>query len=51
MHGGGRQREGEQERESQCVCGVGDTERGRERIPSRLWAVSEEPNVGLELKN
>ena len=26
-------------------------ERGRERIPSRLHAVSTEPNVGLQLKN
>ena len=28
-----------------------DTERGRERIPSRLHAVSTEPDAGLELTN
>ena len=26
-------------------------ERGRERIPSRVWAVSAEPDAGLELTN
>ena len=26
-------------------------ERGRERIPSRLCTISEEPDVGLELPN
>ena len=26
-------------------------ETGRERIPSRLWAVSTKPNVGLDLRN
>ena len=29
----------------------GGAERGRERIPSRLHAVSPEPHVGLELRN
>ena len=29
----------------------GGTERGGERIPSRLHAVSMEPDVGLELMN
>ena len=29
----------------------GGTERGRERIPIRLSAVSTEPNMGLELTN
>ena len=29
----------------------GGAERERERIPSRLHAVSMEPNVGLELPN
>ena len=38
---GGRQRERDGERER---------ERERERIPSRLHAVSAEPDVGLDLK-
>ena len=29
----------------------GGAERGRERVPSRLCAVSAEPDVGLELTN
>ena len=32
-------------------AGEGQRERGRERIPSRLHAVSAEPNVGLEPMN
>ena len=31
--------------------GEGQKERERERIPSRLYAVSAKPNVGLELTN
>ena len=31
--------------------GEGQRERDRERIPSRLCAVSMEPDVGLELTN
>ena len=32
------------------VCGVGaERERERERIPSRLCTVGEEPDVGLKL--
>ena len=31
--------------------GEAERERGRERIPSRLHAVSTELNVGLELRN
>ena len=42
------------ERERERVCarvGEGPRERGRERIPSRLWAVSAEPDAGLKLTN
>ena len=31
--------------------GEGQRERGSERIPSRLCAISREPDVGLELTN
>ena len=42
----------ERERESVCVCTQGrGRERGRERIPSRLHAVSTEPDVEPELMN
>ena len=34
----------------ECTSG-GGAERGRERIPSRLHAVSAEPDVGLKLTN
>ena len=37
-------------RETENEQGRG-TERGRERIPSRLRAVSTEPDMGLELMN
>ena len=42
--GGGAQRESESESES-------ESERERERIPSRLQAISSEPNAGLEPLN
>ena len=32
-------------------AGEGQRERGREKIPSRLHAVSREPNAGLDLTN
>ena len=38
-----------QERERERVQAGRGRERGRERIPSRLRAVSTEPDVGLEL--
>ena len=43
-------------RESACVTscewrGQAETERERERIPNRLYTVSIEPNVGLDLMN
>ena len=41
-------RERERERERKWAR---SRERGRERIPSRLWAVSAEPNMGLHLTN
>ena len=44
------ERETETETERQSISGR-RTERGRERIPSRLCTDSAEPNVGLELKN
>ena len=37
-----------------CACRNGrgrEREREREKIPSRLHAVSTEPDVGLELRN
>ena len=43
-----RERERERERESESRGGA---ERGRQRIPSRLHAISTEPNAGLNLKN
>ena len=43
-----RERERERERESKHEWRR-DTERGRERIPTRLHAVSAEPNVGFDL--
>ena len=40
----------ERERDGACTRGgEGQRERGRQRIPSRLPAVSAEPDVGLEL--
>ena len=41
------------ERESVHVCThtAGDGGAGEERIPSRLWAVSAEPDMGLNLTN
>ena len=42
----GRGREGERERGRE-----GERERGRERISSRLYTISKEPNMGLELMN
>ena len=47
---GQEQRERERERERVHAHGRG-RERGRERIPSRLRAVSAEPDTGLELVN
>ena len=38
-------------REKERECTGRDRERGRERIPSRLCAVSAEPDVGLKLAN
>ena len=38
-------------REIERAGGRGETERERERIPSRLQAVSTEPNAELELTN
>ena len=32
-------------------AGEGQRERGREKIPSRLYAVSTEPKAGLDLRN
>ena len=43
-----REREREREREHEWGKGA---ERERQRIPSRLRAVSTEPDVGLELTN
>ena len=43
-------RERERERERACKQGRG-RERGREKIPSRLRAVSAEPDTGLESMN
>ena len=40
----------EREREDMHKQGRG-RDRGRESIPSRLWALSTEPDVGLELMN
>ena len=40
----------EREPENACEWGTG-RDRGRERIPSQLHAVSAEPNVGVELTN
>ena len=45
-----RKRERERERSHEHEEGSG-RERGRERTPSRLHAVSAEPDVGLELTN
>ena len=45
-----RERERERKRERERVS-RGGAERGRERIQSRLHAVSSEPNVGLDLTN
>ena len=42
--------ERESGRERDCKWGRG-REKGRNRIQSRLQAVSKEPNVGLELTN
>ena len=47
-------RERERERESTCARmgeGQRERERGRERLPSRLCAVSAEHNMGLEPAN
>ena len=44
------ERETETETERQSISGR-RTERGRERIPSRLCTDSTEPDVGLELTN
>ena len=46
-----RERERERERESISRERQRERERGRERIPSRLCAVSAKPHVGLELPN
>ena len=43
-----REREREREREHEQRSG---TARGRERIPSRLCAVSSEPDAGLDPSN
>ena len=43
-------REREHEREHMCEWGKG-RERGKERIPSRLYTVSVEPDTWLELTN
>ena len=45
-----REREKERERERESKPGSG-RERGRERTPSRLRAVSTEPDMGLKLTN
>ena len=34
-----------------CMHKPGEAERGRERIPSRFYAVREEPDAGLYLTN
>ena len=34
-----------------CKQGEGQRDRGRERIPSRLYTVSKEPDVGLDPTN
>ena len=42
----------ETERQSTSMsCGGAEREAERERIPSRLYTVSSEPSVGLELTN
>ena len=47
-----KEREREREREKVCICEQGrGRERGRERIPSRLHAVSAEPDTGLNPMN
>ena len=43
-------RERERERASRRAC-MGEGQRERERIPSRLHAVGTEPNVGLDPTN
>ena len=48
MRGGGRERESK--RANMCKQGRG-RERGGERIPSRLYMVRVEPNMGLEPRN
>ena len=45
------EREKERERERTTMRGGTQRERGRERIPSRLHAVSTEPNTGLDPMN
>ena len=49
MRQGGREREREREREL-CKWGRG-RDRGTERVPSRLHAVSTEPDMGLDPTN
>ena len=43
--------ERERERERRARAGEGQRGRGRDRIPSRLCAVSEEPDAELKLTN
>ena len=45
------ERERERERERAHKQGGAEREKGRERIPSRLCTISEEPDAGLELMN
>ena len=44
------ERERERERDK-ASAGEGQREKGRERIPGRLCAISAESNVGLDLTN
>ena len=47
-----REREGEREREQTCRSRGGtERERGRQRIPSRFYTVSVEPDKGLDPMN
>ena len=46
-----RERERERERERRVRAGEAQRGRGRDRIPSRLCAVSEEPDAELKLTN
>ena len=46
-----REREREKARKRERASTVGEEQRERERMPSRILTVSAEPDVGLELTN